>query len=121
VILVDSSIWIDHLRKADRALSHLLARDVVLVHPFVVGELAMGSLGNRLEALSSLQELSRATVARDEEVLAFLDMHKLFSIGIGYIDAHLLASTHLTPGATLWTRDKRLDAIATRLAIVYHP
>ncbi len=117
MILVDSSIWIDHLRKSDRAFSNLLNQDLVLVHPFIIGELAMGGIGNRQDFLSFIQEFPQALVAHDDEVLAFVTRHKLFGTGIGYIDAHLLASTQLTPGAAIWTRDRGLNEIATKLLL----
>jgi predicted nucleic acid-binding protein len=120
VILVDTSVWIDHLRKADQALANLLDDGEVLAHPFVIGELALGGLRQRDIVLSSLLDLPQAEVANDEEVLNFINDHKLFGLGIGYIDAHLLASVRLTLGAVLWTRDKRLASVATRLALNAH-
>jgi hypothetical protein len=117
VILVDTSIWIDHLSRGDDALARLLDRGRVLAHPFVIGELALGSLRQRTLVLSTLQELPRADVASDNEVLRFIDRHALFGVGIGYVDAHLLAAVCLTPDALLWTRDQRLAAVAGRLSL----
>ena len=117
MILVDTSVWVDHLRSPDRALVQLLESGQVLVHPFVVGELALGNLRQRYLILESLQLLPQATVATHDEVLSFIERHRIFELGIGYIDAHLLAATRLTPGATLWTRDKRLRMAADRLAL----
>jgi predicted nucleic acid-binding protein len=116
VILVDTSVWVDHLRKGDRALERLLDAGQVLCHPFIVGELAMGSLKDR-GVLSVMQRLPKSLFARDDEVLRFIGQRKLFSLGIGYIDAHLLTSAQITPGAKLWTRDKRLHSVATEMSL----
>ncbi|UCV17529.1 type II toxin-antitoxin system VapC family toxin [Ferribacterium limneticum] len=118
MILVDTSIWIDHLRQRDERLSKLLNQGQVLAHPFVIGELALGSLQNRTAILGALQDLPQATVATEGEVLSFIEQNALYGIGIGYIDAHLLAAVRLSPGATLWTRDKRLLAAGTGLGLV---
>jgi hypothetical protein len=117
VILVDTSVWVDHLRVGDEILAGLLESGRVLVHPFVVGELALGKLRHRQTILASLQDLPRAIAATDPEVLHFIERHALAGCGIGYLDAHLLASTQLTPGSSLWTRDKRLSAVAERLGL----
>lgn len=117
MILVDSSVWIDHFRQSDPGLAALLNSAGVLAHPFVIGELALGSLRQRDAVLSALRELPAAIVADDAEVIAFIDRHRLFGLGIGYIDAHLLASVRLTAGAVLWTRDRRLHAVAERLGV----
>jgi predicted nucleic acid-binding protein len=117
VILVDSSVWVDHLRRGDAMLSRLLEHGQVLAHPFVTGELALGSLKKRAIILAALQALPQAVIAHDEEVLRFIDQHTLYSLGIGYIDAHLLASARLTTDGLLWTRDKRLHAAAERLGL----
>lgn len=120
MILVDSSIWIDHLRSSEPALVHLLDSAQVLAHPFVIGELAMGSLHRRDLVLGALRDLPQAISATDEEVLAFIERHSLFGLGIGYVDAHLLAATRLN-GAQLWTRDKRLREDARRLGVAAGP
>jgi predicted nucleic acid-binding protein len=117
VILVDSSVWVDHLRRRDAALARLLENGRVLAHPFVTGELALGNLKKRATILADLQALPQAVVAHDEEVLRFIDQHTLYGLGIGYIDAHLLASVRLTAEGSLWTRDKRLHAAAERLGL----
>ena len=116
MILVDTSVWVDHLRRADAALAELLERGTVLMHPFVVGEIACGSLARRAAVLELLQHLPMAEVADSDEILAFIDRRHLHGQGIGLIDVHLLASTALTAGARLWTRDKRLRAAAEALA-----
>lgn len=118
MILVDTSIWIDHLRQCDERLSKLLNQGLVLAHPFVIGELALGSLQNRAAILGALQDLQQAPVATESEVLSFIEQNALYGIGIGYIDAHLLAAVRLSPGTTLWTRDKRLLAAGTSLGLV---
>ena len=118
MILVDTSIWIDHLRQRDERLSKLLNQGLVLAHPFVIGELALGSLQNRAVILGALQDLPQAPVATEGEVLSFIEQNALYGIGIGYIDAHLLAAVRLSPGAALWTRDKRLLAAGTGLGLV---
>lgn len=117
MILVDTSIWIDHLRAGDVELIGLLNDNGVLAHPWVTGELALGHLSRRTEVLRLLHNLPQATVATDDEVLALIDHQQLFGIGIGYVDAHLLAATMLTSGARLWTRDERLTSTATRLGL----
>ena len=117
MILVDTSVWVDHLRKDDSSLRLLLDGGRVLLHPFVVGELAMGNLNRRDLVLTALRKLPEALVAREEEVLQFVAARRLFGRGIGYIDAHLLTSVQLTPGASLWTRDKRMLEIAGKLGL----
>lgn len=117
MILVDSSVWIDHLRNGEPLLAGLLDAGRVLAHPFVIGELALGSLRQRDVILSALQDLPQAVVAGDDEVFRFIGQQALFGLGIGYIDAHLLAAVRLTSGASLWTRDKRLCAVADRLVL----
>jgi len=117
VILVDTSIWIAHLRHSDAALIQLLTAGRVLAHPFVIGELALGNLRQRDTILNALQSLPQASIAADDEVLRFIGQYALSGLGIGYIDAHLLAGTRLTAGASLWTRDKRLAAAARTLRL----
>lgn len=117
MILVDTSVWIDHLRHSDADLIERLNAGKVLAHRFVTGELALGNLQNRDMVISALQDLPQACVATDEEVMKFISQRKLFGIGIGYIDAHLLAAVQLSPGALLWTRDKRLLAASAQLGL----
>lgn len=117
MILVDTSIWIDHLRAGDATLQSLLEQGRVLAHPFVIGELALGSLRQRDIVLHSLQRLPKAEMARDQEVLQFIAAQDLHGLGIGYVDAHLLTAARLTAGASLWTRDKRLRAAAAQLSL----
>jgi len=115
VILVDTSVWIEHLRSASAILTELLGDGQVLVHPFVLGELALGSLRQRDVFLSDLRDLPQAIVASDGEVLSLIDRRTLFGRGIGYVDAHLLAAARLTAGSKLWTHDRRLQAVAVQL------
>ena len=117
MILVDTSVWIDHLRASDEQLTHLLVAGQVLVHPFVTGELALGNLRNRDTLLGALQDIAQAPVATEPEVLRFIGQKGLFGLGIGYIDAHLLAAVMLIPGSLLWTRDKRLLTASVQLGI----
>jgi predicted nucleic acid-binding protein len=117
VILVDTSVWIDHLRRGDPILAALLNDTSVLTHPLIIGELAMGSFRQRTAVLADLANLPQAVAARDTEVMRFIEQEALFGLGIGYVDAHLLAATRLTGGSSLWTRDKRLAEAAERLSI----
>lgn len=117
MILVDSSIWVDHLRQADATLSGLLDSDAVLLHPGVVGEIALGHMRERDSMIAYLQTFPMAVQARDSEVLSLVARKHLFGMGIGWVDAHLLASALLTDGARLWTRDRRLGAAAERLGL----
>jgi predicted nucleic acid-binding protein len=118
MILVDTSVWIDHFRQGDAALTAALLADQVWIHPFIVGELACGNLGNRSEVLSLLRSLPCLTKCTDEEVLLFIDQQQLMGRGIGYVDAHLLAATQLA-STQIWTRDKRLNVAANELALAY--
>lgn len=120
MILVDTSVWVDHLRRADSRLAQALEQGVVAMHPFVLGEIACGSLKDRETILTLLGDLPAAVVATGDEVLAFIEHHGLHGQGIGYVDVHLLASTALTESTTLWTRDKRLQIAAQALRLS-HP
>jgi predicted nucleic acid-binding protein len=117
VILVDTSVWVDHLQAGDETLKSLLEDGHVLGHPFVIGEIALGNLRQRDLILDTLRELPQAAVASDGEVLRFIDRQALFGRGIGYVDAHLLAAVRLTADARLWTRDRRLQAVAIQLGL----
>jgi predicted nucleic acid-binding protein len=117
VILVDTSVWIDHLRKGNAQLAGLLEAGQVLAHPFVTGEIALGRLRRRDLVLNGLLDLPQAEVASDREVRHFIERYALFGCGIGYVDAHLLAAIRLTATAALWTRDKHLHAVAHRLGL----
>jgi predicted nucleic acid-binding protein len=120
VILVDTAVWIDHLRDGQPELAELLEQGRVLAHPWVTGELSLGSLRSRDEILRLLDELPQAQVATHAELLAFIGDHELYGVGIGYVDAQLLAASMLT-NAVLWTRDRRLRAPAVRLGVAHAP
>lgn len=121
MILVDTSVWVDHLRTGDRRLVQLLDAEQVFTHPFVIGEIALGKLPRRNLILATLRFLPEVLVAAHEEVLEFIERYQLFGSGVGYVDAHLLAAIKLTAGTGLWTRDKSLRAVAERLALVAEP
>ncbi len=120
MILVDTSVWVDHLRRGDAGLVTALERSAVVMHPFVVGELACGSLRDRAAFLELLQDLPASVVAMPDEVLEFIEHQGLHGRGIGYVDVHLLASVALTPGTQLWTRDAKLQKTAEMLGCA-HP
>ena len=115
MILVDTSVWVDHLRAAEPRLVTLLESGMVLAHPFVIGELSLGNLKQRKTILTALAGLPRSSVATSDEVLHFIERNRLHGRGIGYVDAHLLAAVRLHSTAALWTRDKRLHAVAATL------
>ena len=119
MILVDTSVWVDHLRKGVSALAARLEQGSVLMHPLVLGELACGNLENRAELLRLLHDLPMATTATDSEARDFIERKALMGRGIGYVDVHLLASAVLTDAARLWTRDKRLNQVAGQLDIAH--
>ncbi|GFG73251.1 type II toxin-antitoxin system VapC family toxin [Mycobacterium botniense] len=121
MILVDTSIWVKHLRVGDPQLVTLLQDGHVLTHPCVIGELALGQLSRRSEILGLLHNLPHAQTATDAEVLNLVESRQLFGLGIGYVDAHLLAATLLTAGARLWTGDKRLATVAAQLRLSAEP
>ncbi|TAK23075.1 MAG: type II toxin-antitoxin system VapC family toxin [Chloroflexota bacterium] len=119
MILVDTSVWVDHLRDGLPALATLLDAGRARVHPFVLGELACGNLRNRREVLDLLATMPAAAIATDAEALAFIERHAVMGRGIGYIDVHLLASASLDGSARLWTRDRRLATVAADLKLSF--
>jgi predicted nucleic acid-binding protein len=121
VILVDTSVWIDHIRVPEEGLVRLLSADRVLVHPHVIGEVMLGSMQQRAVVLRELRRLPQAVVAHDDEVLEFIEREALFGLGIGYVDAHLLASARLTGSTMLWARDRQLGRAAVRLGLAFSP
>jgi predicted nucleic acid-binding protein len=121
VILADTSIWVDHLRRGNKRLAEELDAGNILTHPFVIGELALGNLKQRDVILGSLLDLPGAATASHDEMLAFIREAKLAGAGIGLIDAHLLAAARLAPGTRLWTDDTRLRAVAERLDLAATP
>lgn len=121
MIVVDSGIWIDDLRAPDSMLAALLLELRALLHPFVLGEIALGSLPRREPYLREMRRLPRPSIARHLDVVRLIASETLHGTGIGYVDAHLLASCRLMPGSKLWTGDKRLNAQAERLGIAFTP
>lgn len=113
-MLVDTSVWVDHLRVGDAQLASLLIRNTVVMHPFVLGEIACGHLLDRAATLELLAQLPTAAVAEPAELLGYIERHRLYGKGIGYVDVHLLASAAIG-GTPLWTRDRRLLAVAREL------
>ncbi len=113
-VLVDTSIWVDHLHRGEPRLQKLLSSGQVASHPFVIGELACGNLSNRNEILRLLSELPSVTLATNEEAMHLIETHKLGGKGLGWIDVHLLASALLSR-IPLWTGDRKLAAIAASL------
>ena len=117
MILVDSSIWVDHLRSEDSTLASLLDADEVMCHPLIVGEILMGNARQWSALREMLSLLPQAPVAENEEVLDMVARHKLHGIGIGFIDSHLLASVQLNEEARIWSRDRRLAQVARNLGL----
>jgi predicted nucleic acid-binding protein len=117
VILVDSSVWIDHIRRPEARLLRLISEDRVLGHPLVSIEILLGSIATRQAVAAALDDLPLPLLARVGEIRALVDRHPLHGRGIGYADAALLAACRLTPGTRLWTRDKRLHALAVELDV----
>jgi predicted nucleic acid-binding protein len=115
--LADTSIWVAHFREPNPEMARALDAEEILSHPAVRGELALGGLPNRELVLRRMRRLDQAFPASDEEVIAFISARRLMGRGIGWVDAHLLASLALTPGATLWTSDRRLAAIAVEQGV----
>ncbi len=117
MILVDTSVWVDHLRSGDASLARLLDDGDVLAHPWITGELALGNLTDRDTIIGLLRDLPQATLADADEVLRLIENEQLHGAGIGYVDAQLLSASRLTPDTQLWTRDRRLAAVAARLGL----
>jgi predicted nucleic acid-binding protein len=115
LILADTSVWVNHFRRGDTLLAGRLERGEILMHPFVLGELALGQLDNRVGMLALLADLPMAIVAEPEEIMVFVERHRLSCTGLGYVDVALLVSVLLSEDATLWTRDRPLHIACTRL------
>ena len=118
MILLDTSVWVDHLRLDDALVVQVLESGQVAAHAFVIGELACGNLKSRARVIGLLQALPQLPTATDDEVLYFIEKRELMGRGIGYVDAHLLATSTIS-GSLLWTRDKRLKGIAAEQGVVY--
>jgi predicted nucleic acid-binding protein len=121
VILVDTSVWIHHLRTSDARLRELLADVQVATHPMIIGELALGTMRRRTTILSLLRNLPSAAVATHDEVLSLVERRRLFGRGLSLIDAHLLASALLRPSTRLWSRDKQLSDVSRQLRVLWEP
>lgn len=119
LVLIDTSVWVAHFRQHNAALASLLASDQALTHPMVLGELACGTPPERQRTLSDLSMLQPAQQASLREVMDFIDLERLYGLGCGLVDMTLLASTLLTPGASLWTLDKRLADLAERFKVAH--
>ena len=117
-VLVDTSVWIKHLRESDKNLIRLLEQGLVACHPFIIGELACGGIKNRHEIFSLLNDLPSSDVLDHHDIMEFIEYRKIMNKGIGYVDVHLLASA-LVSGTPLWTFDKPLRKISNQLSIEY--
>lgn len=120
-VLIDTSVWVDHFRQRNAVLVNLLALDLVLAHPLVLGELACGTPPERSRTLGDIGLLRQAQQASLREVMDFVEREKIHGLGCGLVDMILLASTLITPGAELWTLDKRLATLAERFAVIHRP
>lgn len=116
-VLVDTSVWVDYLRSGNSDLAGLLNNNRVLMHPMVIGELACGNLKNRRALMTLWTSLNSLMPASHDEVLYFIEHQRLMGKGIGYVDVHLLASITLISDVTLWTRDKRLESVASNMGL----
>jgi predicted nucleic acid-binding protein len=115
MILVDTSVWIDHFAHPINTIFELAEGEQLLTHPFILGELALGSIKNRRHFLETFAQLPMAIAATNDEVLALIEHHSLFGRGIGYLDAHLIASVMLTDNTKIWTFDRRMQAVVADL------
>lgn len=117
MILADTSVWVDHLRRSDQQMANLLLTGQIAIHPFIVAEIALGSLCNRPKILAEMDALRAVRLAGLDEVRHMIEAHSLYSNDIGLTDAHLIASCLLTPGTQLWTRDSNLKGVAQALNV----
>ncbi len=120
-VLVDTSVWVDHFRRTNQSLVMLMASDLVMTHPLIVGELACGTPPDRVRTLADLDSLLHVRQASIHEVMEFIERERLYGLGCGLVDLLLLTSTMLTSEASLWTMDKRLGDLARRFNIFYRP
>lgn len=120
-VLVDTSVWVDHFRRRNDALAGLLELDLVMIHPMVLGELACGTPPARAQTLADLDRLQQTQQASLRELMAFVERERIYGLGCGLVDIVLLASTLMTPGAELWTQDKRLGSLAERFGVLHRP
>ena len=117
MILADTSVWVDHLRFGDKDMRELLNRGQIVIHPFVVAELALGSIKDRAKTLALLDRLPQARIAQLNELRLTIEARRLYSVGIGFTDAHLIASALIDSPTLLWARDKNLRKMAENLGI----
>lgn len=117
MILLDTTIWVDHLRNSDPTVVSMLQAQAIVMHSAVLGEILLGNFRDRRAVFSALKEVPRIQGATDDDVIRLLDLHQLFGSGVGFVDAHLVAACLLTGKTYLWTRDRRLEAVASRLGI----
>jgi hypothetical protein len=121
-VLIDTSVWIDHFRNRNDVLVNLIELDLALAHPMVIVEIACGTpLTPRIQTLNSIGLLQPCNQASSSEVMEFIEREGLYGLGCGLVDISLLASTLITPGAELWTLDKRLDELAERFGVAHLP
>ena len=121
-VLVDTSVWVDHFRNRNNALAHLIELDMALVHPMVILEIACGTPpAPREQTLSNLKQLQSSEQARLSDVMTFIDNENLYGLGCGLVDMVLLVSALITPGAVIWTMDKRLERLATQFNVSFQP
>lgn len=118
MILADTSIWVDHLRNRDPEMERRLGSGQILMHPFIVAEISLGSLRQRKETLGNMEALLEVRVAALQEVRHMIETHALYAKGIGLTDAHLIASCRITTGTRLWTRDGAMKKVAAALGIL---
>lgn len=121
LILADTSVWADHLRSPSPIMLHLVEQERLLMHPMVIGELCMGNLPNRTVFIRGLHRIDKIDRAQDNEVFQLVEANRLFGTGVGWIDAHLLASVLIADDVRLWTRDRRLNAAAEKLGVSAQP
>jgi len=117
MIMADTSVWVDHLRKGDATLLELLGKNQICIHPFITGEIALGHLKNRKTILRALQGLPNVSVATNDEVMHFIGQRNLYGKGIGFVDVHLLAAVQQAGNCSIWARDKRLSSVADSLQL----
>lgn len=121
MILADTSVWIDHFRAGDKMLADLLERGQIVIHPWIVGELALGNLRNRDFTIDLLNGLPHVSIVDHQFLLNLISQERLHGLGVGYVDLQLMAAVRDTPDTLLWTRDRRLDGIAARLGMRFDP
>jgi len=120
-VLVDTSVWVDHFRRRNASLMHLLEQDLVMTHPLVVGEIACGTPPDRKRTLADLGVLQQTRQASLREVIDFIEKERLFGRGCGLVDMTLLVSTLMTPGVALWSLDRPLAALARHFGVIHRP